>query len=92
MGVDKQLVHYINTCTHVRNQYVKRFNEGENVQKEYVTEVKKMHYKDFIHTNDLKTLRREYLHWSASATKFGLGPRVGGIKKATERTRNIQYG
>lgn len=92
MDVDKQLVHYINTCTHLRNQYVKRFNTGENIEKEYVTEVKKIHYKDFIHANDLKTLRREYLHWSASATKFGLGPRVGGIKKATERTRNIQYG
>ncbi|GAA3757731.1 DUF2235 domain-containing protein [Flavobacterium ginsengiterrae] len=91
-NVNKQLVDYIKSCTLLRNQYVKRFNKGENVQKEYLDEIKKIHYKDFIDLDDLKTLRRDYLHWSSSATKFGLGPRLGGIKKATERTRNIQNG
>jgi uncharacterized protein (DUF2235 family) len=92
INVNKQLVHYINTRTHLRNQYVQRFNAGEKVTKEYLEEIKKIRYHDFININDLKTLRREYLHWSASATKFGLGPRLGGIKNATERTRNIQNG
>lgn len=91
-NVNKQLVHYINVCTHLRNQYVKRFNTGENIVLEYLAEVKKIKYQDFIGTDNLKKLRKEYLHWSASATKFGLGPRLGGIKKATERTRNIQNG
>ncbi|AWK05204.1 DUF2235 domain-containing protein [Flavobacterium crocinum] len=92
IDVNKQLVHYINTCTRLRNQYFKSFKEGENIVKEYLAEVKKIRYQDFIDLKDLKKLRREYLHWSASATKFGLGPRLGGIKIATQRTRNIQNG
>jgi len=90
--VYNQLLQYSNACTHLRNQYVPRFNAGENITDEYLAEAKKLKYQDFIDTEDLKTLRREYLHWSASATKFGLGPRSGGIEKATERNRNIQYG
>ncbi|WP_281234439.1 hypothetical protein [Flavobacterium gelatinilyticum] len=69
-----------------------RFNAGENIAKEYLQEVRKIKYEDFINEDDLKKLRLEYLHWSASATKFGLGPRLGGINKATERTRKTQNG
>jgi hypothetical protein len=91
-NVYEPLKHYINACTHLRNQYVSRFNNGENITKEYQEEIKKIKYQDYIEEEDLKQLRKEYLHWSASATKFGLGPRMGGVKNATERTRQTQNG
>jgi hypothetical protein len=90
--INNQLVHYMNACTHLRNQYIERLNNGENVKEEYLAAVKKIKYQDYIDYEDLKTLRKEYLHWSSSATKFGLGPREGGVKNATERTRKIQNG
>ncbi|MDN3671792.1 DUF2235 domain-containing protein [Flavobacterium branchiarum] len=90
--VNNQLVRYINACSHLRNQYVIRFNSGENITNEYLAAIKKIKYQDYINEDDLKTLRNEYLHWSSSATKFGYGPKVGGIKNAIERNRNIQYG
>ncbi|MNL54120.1 hypothetical protein D3C87_1774250 [compost metagenome] len=90
--INNQLVRYMNACTHLKNQYTERFNNGENVKEEYLAAVKKIKYQDYIDYEDLKTLRKEYLHWSSSATKFGLGPREGGVKNAAERNRKIQNG
>lgn len=92
MNVYDQLRDYTNACTRFRNQYVDRYNSGENIQAEYLAAVKKIRYQDFIAPEDLKKLRNEYLHWSSSATKFGYGPKVGGVKNGAERNRNIQYG
>lgn len=86
-----QLMNYMNTCNIVRNTYIEEYNRS-NSWGDYLTKIKTLHYEDFVDLEKLKMLRNQYLHWSASATKTGYGPRVGKVSNAKERTRNIQYG
>lgn len=86
-----QLKHYMNTCNTLRNTYIEEFNKS-NSSGDYLEKLKAIHYEDFVDLDQLKILRNKYLHWSASATKIGYGPRVGKITNAKERTRNIQDG
>ncbi|WP_336689667.1 MULTISPECIES: phospholipase effector Tle1 domain-containing protein [unclassified Chryseobacterium] len=91
MKVYNQLLGYMNACNQLRSGYVEEYNKT-NSSGDYVEKLKTLQYEDFIDPNDLKTLRNQYLHWSASVTKFGLGPRVGKVANGKERKRNIQDG
>ncbi|MDR2236456.1 MAG: DUF2235 domain-containing protein [Chryseobacterium sp.] len=86
-----QLINYMNACNALRNTYVAEFNRS-NSSGDYLSKIKALHYEDFVDLDKLKTLRNKYLHWSASATKTGYGPRVGKVTDGKQRTRNIQYG
>lgn len=86
-----QLRNYMNACNSLRNMYIEEYNKN-NSSGDYLSKIKALHYEDFVDLNMLKTLRNKYLHWSASATKIGYGPRVGKVTNGQERTRNIQYG
>lgn len=86
-----QLLGYMNACTSLRNKYIEEYNKT-NSSGDYVEKIKTLHYEDFIDVEDLKILRNKYLHWSASVTKLGLGPRIGMVTNSKERKRNIQDG
>lgn len=81
----------MNACTQLRSGYVEEYNKT-NSSGDYVEKLKTLRYEDFIDPIDLKILRNQYLHWSASVTKFGLGPRIGKVTNGKERKRNIQDG
>ncbi|SHG84161.1 phospholipase effector Tle1 domain-containing protein [Chryseobacterium vrystaatense] len=89
--IHEQLIDYMNTCNTLRNTYVRNYNQSHS-SGDYLTRIKALHYEDFMDLDQLKRLRNKYLHWSASATKIGYGPRVGKVASGKERTRNIQYG
>lgn len=89
--IHNQLRNYMNACSTLRNTYVEEFNKSHS-SGDYLEKLKAIHYEDFVDLDQLKILRNKYLHWSASATKIGYGPRVGKITNAKERTRNIQDG
>ncbi len=86
-----QILGYMNACTNLRNDYIGNYNKIGS-SGDYVEKIKKIYYEDFTDPNDLKILRNRYLHWSASVTKLGLGPRVGKVTDAKDRKRNIQDG
>lgn len=87
----EKLRNYMNACNTLRNTYVAEYNKS-NSSGDYLSKIKALHYEDFVDLDQLKTLRNKYLHWSASATKIGYGPRVGKVVSGKERIRNIQYG
>lgn len=89
--IHEQLKNYMNACNSLRNTYIEEYNRS-NSSRDYLTQLKALHYEDFVDLEKLKTLRNQYLHWSASATKIGYGPRIGKVSDGKERTRNIQYG
>lgn len=91
IDIYSQLTNYMNACNTLRNTYVAEFNKS-NSSGDYLSKIKTLHYEDFVDLDQLKTLRNKYLHWSASATKIGYGPRVGKVVSGKERIRNIQYG
>lgn len=91
LEVRDQLLHYMNACTLLRNTYVSDYNRSR-YSGEYLTKLKALHYESFVDLEKLKILRNQYLHWSASATKIGYGPRTGKVTSGKERTRNIQNG
>lgn len=88
---------YTNACTELRSKYVDEYNRS-NSSGDYVEKLKALRYENFIDINnlkeieDIKTLRNQFLHWSASVTKVGLGPKVGNVTNGKERIRNIQNG
>lgn len=52
-----------------------------------------VYYRNFnINIDDLKTLRSQFLHWSANLDSFGMKPRVSGVHRETERKRTILNG
>lgn len=62
-------------------------------------EIKGISYLDYIQEEDLKKLRKEYLHWSVKTNKMGLNikgqkhdPSVEGAIAAKYRKRHIQDG
>jgi len=68
-----QLINYMNACNDLRNQYVEKYIHGDNPSvAEYLAEIKKISYLDFIEEQDLKDLRHRYLHWSVKANQVGL--------------------
>jgi len=95
-----QLINYMNACNELRNQYVKKYIHGDNPSvAEYLAEIKKISYLDFIEEQDLKDLRHQYLHWSVKANQIGLSakpnndaPKKEGALEAKYRKRNIQDG
>lgn len=91
IGIYEKLRNYMNECNTLRNTYVAEYNKS-NFSGDYLSKIKALHYEDFVDLDQLKILRNKYLHWSASATKIGYGPRVGKVTSGKERTRNIQYG
>lgn len=90
-SVYSQLISYMNACNVLRSNYIPEYNES-NSSGDYLSKLKNLSYLDFINIEDLKRLRNEYLHWSASVTAFGLGPKVGEVTNGKERKRNIQNG
>jgi Uncharacterized alpha/beta hydrolase domain (DUF2235) len=95
-----QLINYMNACNDLRNQYVEKYIKGENPSvAEYLAEIKKISYLDFLEEQDLKDLRHQYLHWSVKANQLGLGaksqnnaPKKEGALEAKYRKRHIQNG
>ncbi|MEP7095895.1 MAG: DUF2235 domain-containing protein, partial [Flavobacterium sp.] len=65
--------------------------EKKDIQ-QYIAESAKISYLDYIKPEDLKRLRNEYLHWSAKADKFGLGPRFSEVLPIEKRKREIHHG
>lgn len=90
-NVHSQLINYMNACNTMRSTYIEEYNKS-NSSGDYLAKLKAMSYLDYIDFEDLKTLRNRYLHWSASVTKFGLGPKVGEVTNGKERKRYIQNG
>lgn len=93
-----QLIRYMNTCNDLRNEYIAKHLRGESTA-DYLTEIKKISYLDFVDEQDLKKLRHEYLHWSVKANRIGLGaksqrdaPKKEGALEAKYRKRHIQNG
>lgn len=94
-GVYNQLMNYMKACSDLRNEYIK--NKPTLVQ-EYLKELRQLSYLDSINSEDLKTLRNEYLHWSVKANKFGLetresqAPSKEGAMAQKYRKREIHHG
>jgi Uncharacterized conserved protein (DUF2235). len=95
-----QLINYMNACNDLRNLYVDKHIKGENPSvAEYLAEIKKISYLDFVEEQDLKDLRHQYLHWSVKANEVGLdaksqnnAPKKEGALEAKYRKRHIQNG
>ena len=93
-----QLLGYINACINIRNLFVKEYNNNisqanfDALSKQYLSEIKKEHYSRYVELEDLKTLRNQYLHWSAKDNRIGLEPIKTGALPQNERKRNIQDG
>lgn len=98
--INNQLINYTNTCNALRNQYVEKYVNGEKPSAtEYLSEIKKISYLDFVDEQDLKELRHKYLHWSVKANQLGLGaksqnnaPNKEGALESKYRKRHIQNG
>jgi hypothetical protein len=86
--VYNQLIDYVNACATIRNQCIK----GKKTGKEYLKQVKKISYLNYIKKDTLKKLRNRYLHWSAKADQLGLEPRVSGALASKDRKREIHNG
>ena len=82
-----QLLVYMNACNQKRNDYI----EGK-ISGNYIQDIKKMSYLDFIKEEDLKKLRNGYLHWSVDYGGFVNGQNVSGVLPASKRKRTIQDG
>lgn len=82
-----QLINYLKACADVRDDCIKKNTSGD-----YLNNLNALNYLNFINFEDLKTLRREYLHWSASVIDFGYSPRVETVSRSKDRKRNIQTG
>ncbi|PJJ62955.1 phospholipase effector Tle1 domain-containing protein [Chryseobacterium geocarposphaerae] len=94
LAIASQLFNYIKACNDLRNEYVKKSNEGVNISaSEYINKSENYNYMSFnVNETDLKTIRNKYLHWSANLDTFGMGPRISGVKKVSERKRTILDG
>lgn len=90
-----QLLNYMVACNDLRNEYIRN---KPKLDKEYLKELRQISYLDYINTEDLKTLRNEYLHWSVKANKFGLetresqAPSKEGALEQKYRKREIHHG
>ncbi len=64
-----ELSAYVDKCKKIRNDYIKKYNQGERgLYKKYIDEVNNIYYKDFIERDLLHILRREFFHWSSNAS------------------------
>lgn len=86
--VYRQLWGYVAECNDLRNTCDKL----DTVADYYLDKLKRLNHQNYIDPLDLQILRNRYLHWSASATQFGYGPRIGMVTKDKKRKRNIQPG
>lgn len=86
--VFEQLTLYSRAVMAHRNDSI---TEKKDTQ-QYIAESAKISYLDYIKPEDLKRLRHEYLHWSAKADKFGLGPRFKEVLPIEKRKREIHHG
>ena len=59
---------------------------------QYLKEVKTINYKSFISPDELKELRKNYLHWSVKSNLIGLSARHEGALPENERKRENQDG
>jgi hypothetical protein len=87
-GIFEQLTLYSRAVMAHRNDSIQ---EKKDIQ-QYLAESAKISYLDYIKPEDLKSLRHEYLHWSAKADQFGLGPRFEGVLPIEKRKREIHHG
>lgn len=85
--VYNQLLVYMNACNQKRNDYIE-----DKISGNYIQDIKKISYLDFIKEEDLKKLRNEYLHWSVDYGGFVNGQNVSGVLPAFKRKRTIQDG
>jgi hypothetical protein len=99
-GIYNQLLSYMNACNNLRNKYVDEYNAGKKPSSsKYIQDIKALSYLGHINSEDLKTLRNKYLHWSVKANQIGLdakpndnAPKRKGALAAQYRKRNIQNG
>ncbi|KQT25991.1 hypothetical protein ASG22_04665 [Chryseobacterium sp. Leaf405] len=99
-GIYSQLATYMNACNDLRNKYVDDYKAGKNPSaSKYISDIKALSYLGHIDPEDLKKLRKEYLHWSVKANQIGLdakpndnAPKRKGALAAQYRKRNIQNG
>lgn len=95
-SVDMQLEEYFKACATLHNEYVNVFNKSKtnfsSLSKEYTDKLNKLHYSKYIKTDDLKKLRKHYLHWSVKSNLFGLSARKEGALPQEKRKREIHNG
>ena len=93
-----QLLGYVNACINIRNLFVDEYNNNksqsnfDDLSKQYLSEIKREHYSQYVELEDLKTLRNQYLHWSAKDNLYGLEPIRTGALPQNERKREIHNG
>lgn len=85
--IQSQLLDYMYACNEERNAFFKREEKGN-----YLEHMRQFHYKDFIEIEDLKKLRKNYLHWSVNYGDFVHGEEVSGVVPESLRKRKIQPG
>lgn len=92
--ISSHLQGYVQKCVDLKNNYVTKAHSGQKVSSsDYVSTSKSYSYLNFnMNTNDLKDLRKGYLHWSANLDAFGMGPIVSGVHPSSERKRTILDG
>lgn len=92
--ISSHLQNYVEKCVDLRNNYVEKIKAGQKISSSaYVSTSKSYSYLNFnMNTNDLKDLRKGYLHWSANLDAFGMGPIVSGVHPSSERKRTILDG
>lgn len=88
---NSQIWGYINACNSLRETYRREYLRS-NSAGDYISRIKTLSYIDFVDLDDLKTLRNEFLHWSANVSEFGYAPRVTDVAIGNERSRFIQNG
>jgi Uncharacterized alpha/beta hydrolase domain (DUF2235) len=95
-GIQSDISQYIDTCNHKRNDYIDAIDKGdgslESSAPQYLKDLKKIHYKDFMKLEDLKKLRNEYLHWSVKSNFLGLDANNPGPKTEEHRKRHLYHG
>jgi hypothetical protein len=92
--ISSHLQGYVQKCVDLKNNYATKAHSGQKVSSsDYVSTSKSYSYLNFnMNTNDLKDLRKGYLHWSANLDAFGMGPIVSGVHPSSERKRTILDG
>ncbi|WP_309608049.1 DUF2235 domain-containing protein [Flavobacterium sp.] len=94
--IQNDIHHYVNACINKRGEYIDSIEKGtgslESFATSYISDVKQLHYKNFMELADLKKLRNKYLHWSVKSNFVGLGPKNSGSLKEELRKRHTYHG
>ena len=92
--ISSHLQPYIEKCVQLRNSFITNIKAGQQASaSDYISTSRGYSYLNFsMNLNDLKDLRKGYLHWSANLDAFGMGPIVSGVHPLSERKRTILDG